>query len=213
LDRLLASLTSTAGEPPLEALQAVELEGNALIEQLPDGVLRRSAEQRMEQALQGRAGTPAELQLIAAPEVIDSRSSTARQRAERRILRLFIHAAEGRTLLQCLSLQNPACRVAMEWLSSLAMVAVDGAIAGMALQLAGQLQGAVRVAITQAVDPGPDVIAVLQQEPQAELQALLEVLEPVCAEKAEAPTSSKADFVASKAFCASDVIANVGISS
>jgi hypothetical protein len=67
----------------------------------------------------------------------------------------------------------------MEWLSSLAVVAVDGCIAGMALQLAGQLQGAVGAAIAQAADPGPEVIGVLQREPQVELQALLDLLEPM----------------------------------
>ncbi|MFM2172850.1 MAG: hypothetical protein RLZZ54_777 [Cyanobacteriota bacterium] len=69
----------------------------------------------------------------------------------------------------------------MKWLASLAVVAVDGAFALMALQLAGQLQGAVGAALAQAADPGPDVIVVLQREPQAELQALLEVLEPISA--------------------------------
>jgi hypothetical protein len=66
----------------------------------------------------------------------------------------------------------------LEWLSSLALVAVDGSIASMALQLVGELPGAVGAAIAQAVDPGPDVVALLQRDPQAELQALLEVLEP-----------------------------------
>jgi hypothetical protein len=67
----------------------------------------------------------------------------------------------------------------MEWLGSLAVVAVDGAIASMASQLAGQLQGAVGAALAQAAEPGPDVIGVLQREPQEELQALLDLLEPM----------------------------------
>ncbi len=74
---------------------------------------------------------------------------------------------------------GPRLRAAMEWLGSLAVVAVDGAIASMASQLAGQLQGAVGAALAQAADPGADVIGVLQREPQAELQALLDVIEPV----------------------------------
>jgi hypothetical protein len=69
--------------------------------------------------------------------------------------------------------------VALEWLISLALVAVDGEIAGMARQLAAQLPGAVGSALTQAAAPGPDVIAVLEREPQAELQALFDLLEPV----------------------------------
>ena len=67
----------------------------------------------------------------------------------------------------------------MEWLSSLALVAVDGSIASMALQLVGELPGPVGGAIAQAVDPRPDVVALLQRDPQAELQALLDVIEPV----------------------------------
>jgi len=40
------------------------------------------------------------------------------------------------------------------------------------LQLAGELPGPVGGAIAQAVDPGPDVVALLQRDPQAELQEL-----------------------------------------
>jgi hypothetical protein len=90
-----------------------------------------------------------------------------------------MHAAECRELLQCLVIRDPACRMAMEWLNSLVVVAVDGEIAPLALQLAGQLQGAVGSALANAADPGPEVVGVLQREPQAELQAVLEVLEPI----------------------------------
>jgi hypothetical protein len=117
--------------------------------------------------------------LITAADVFEPSDANAQQRAERRALRLFIHTPECRELIGCLSLQDLACRVAMEWLNSLALVAVDGSIASMALQLVGELPGAVGAAIAQAVDPGPDVVALLQRDPQAELQALLEVLEPV----------------------------------
>jgi DNA primase len=181
LDRLLAPLAADSASPSLETLQAVEQAGQALIEQLPDGVLRRSAEQRLEQALQGNVSEPAasKPQPQTFPALHEPCTATGRQRAEHRALRLFIHAPECRELLQCLTLQDPACRVAMEWLSSLAVVAVDGSIASMALQLVGELPGAVGAATAQAVDPGPDVVALLQRDPQAELQALLEVLEPV----------------------------------
>ena len=90
-----------------------------------------------------------------------------------------MHAAECRELLECLAFRDPVCRVAMEWLNSLVVVAVDGEIAPLALQLAGQLQGAVGSALANAADPGPEVVGVLQREPQAELQAVLEVLEPI----------------------------------
>jgi DNA primase len=181
LDRLLAPLATSQGEPALETLQAIEQAGQALMEQLPDGVLRRSAEQRLNTALQGQsdltAATQAKVQSIAA--LIEPCAATARQRAEHRALRLFIHAPECRELLQCLALQDPACRLALEWLSSLALVAVDGSIASMALKLAGELPRAVGAAIAQAAEPGLDVIGVLQREPQVELQALLDALEPV----------------------------------
>jgi len=178
LDRLLAPLTASTGEASLETLQAVERDGQALVEQLPDGVLRRSAEQRLDLALRGsdEQDTGVLPTGFAAVEPCDA---SARRRAERRVLRLFVHAPECRELLQCLTLQVPACRAAMEWLSSLAVVAVDGSLSGLALELAGQLQGAVGAELSQAAAPGLDVIAVLQREPQVELQALLDVLEPV----------------------------------
>ena len=181
LDRLLAPLAADSASPSLETLQAVEQAGQALIEQLPDGVLRRSAEQRLEQALQGNVSEPgaSKPHPQTFPALHETCAATARQRAEHRALRLFIHAPECRELLQCLALQDPACRLALEWLSSLALVAVEGSITGMAFQLVGELPGTVGTAIAQAVDPGPDVVALLQRDPQAELQVLLEVLEPI----------------------------------
>jgi DNA primase len=181
LDRLLAPLRASNGEASLETLQAVERDGQALVEQLPDGVLRCSAEQRLEQALQGQSDQPItnKVNTQRPAALLELCAAMGRQRAEHRALRLFMHAAECRELLQCLAYRDPACRVAIEWLKGLAVVAVDGALAPMALQLAGQLQGAVGAALAQAADPGPDVIGVLQRQPQAELQVLLEVLEPV----------------------------------
>ena len=96
-----------------------------------------------------------------------------------RVLRLYVHAPECRELLQCLSLTDPACGAALDSLNNLAVLAVYRAIDGIALQLAGQLPGAVGAVIAQAAAPGPEVIAVLKREPQAELQALLDALEPV----------------------------------
>ena len=78
-----------------------------------------------------------------------------------------------------MTLQDPVCRIAMEWLIHLAVVAVDRTIAGIALQLADQSKGAVASEVAQAANPGPDVIAVLQREPQAGRQALLKMLEPI----------------------------------
>ena len=192
LDRLLAPLAADSASLSLRTLQAVEQAGQALVEQLPDGVLRRSAEQRLAQALAGN-GLASSDELIAIPEALEVGAGNARQRFERRALRLFVHAPECRELLQCLNLQAPTCRVAMEWLGSLEMVAVDGSIAGLALELAGQLHGAVGAELSQAAAPGLDVIAVLQREPQAELQAVLDVLEPSHDGVVLAPATSTAD--------------------
>jgi hypothetical protein len=181
LERLLAPLTALnpGGEIPLEVLQQVEREGQALIKPLSDGVLRRTAEQRLEQALQARSPEQPNPKPRAVSVLLEPAACSPRQRAERRVLRLYVHAPECRELLQCLSLADPACRVAFDWLNNLAVLAVDGAIAGMALQLSAQLPGAVGVVLAQAAAPGPEVIAVLRREPQAELQALLDALEPV----------------------------------
>ncbi|MBV2351719.1 toprim domain-containing protein [Synechococcus sp. HK05] len=181
LDRLLAPLAAGSASPSLETLQAVEQAGQALIEQLPDGVLRHSAEQRLNTALQGQCDAPASTQAKAPGNaaLIEPSASTARQRAEHRALRLFLYAAECRELLQCIAFKNPVCRTAMEWLSNLALVTVDGEITAMGLQLADQLPGAIGAAIAQAAATSPDVIAVLQRDPQTELQALLDALEPI----------------------------------
>ncbi|MCX5938763.1 MAG: hypothetical protein NTW02_11345, partial [Cyanobium sp. LacPavin_0920_WC12_MAG_62_9] len=48
----------------------------------------------------------------AVPILLEPTTCNPRQRAERRVLRLYVHAPECRELLQCLSLQDPACRVA-----------------------------------------------------------------------------------------------------
>ena len=150
-----------------------------MIEQLSDGVLRRTAEQRLEQALQNQGPEQPTTRPAVVPVLLEPSACSPRQRAERRVLRLYVHAPECRELLQCLSLQDPACRVALDWLNNLAVLAVDGAIDGMALQLSAQLPGAVGAVLAQAAAPGPEVIAVLKREPQAELKALLDALEPV----------------------------------
>jgi DNA primase len=181
MDRLLAPLAAGSASPSLEILQAVEQAGQALIEKLPDGVLRRSAEQRLNMALQEQGDKPSSTQAKAPNNaaLIEPSASTARQRAEHRALRLFLYAAECRELLQCIAFKDPVCRAAMEWLSNLALVTVDGEITAMGLQLADQLPGAIGAAIAQAAATSPDVIAVLRRDPQSELQALLDALEPI----------------------------------
>ena len=149
-----------------------------VVEQLPDGVLRRSAEQRLEQALRGSDEQDTGV-IPTGFAAVEPCEASARRRAERRALRLFVHAPECRTLQHCLTFQDPACRAAMEWLSRLAVVTLDDSIAVMACELAVQLHGAVGAELSKAAAPGLDVIAVLKREPQEELQALLDLLEPI----------------------------------
>ncbi len=212
LARVLAPLSSSApaaepaagadepgqgsGAASLECLQAVERAGQALVDQLPEGVLRRSAQQRLEQALRHHSGVAqkpleasgptamaggiqAGVGCVALPEVWSGGLLSGRQRLERRVLRLFIHAPDCRELLGCLALEDPAAAVAMEWLRNLAAVAASADLAAMVLPLASQLPGSVAAWLRQAAAPGPEVIAVLQRDPQAELQALIDALEPV----------------------------------
>ena len=179
LERLLAPLIATGDGPGLAVLQAVEREGQALANALPEGVLRQRAEQRLAHALDATPGAGSNTTPLAALPAAGLEVSTARQRAERRVLRLFIHAPQCRELLSCLTLQDPSCRVALEWLSSLAVVAVDGALAPMAGRLAAEVPGAIGAVLAQAAAPGPEVLAVLQRDPQGELQALLDLLEPM----------------------------------
>jgi DNA primase len=179
LDRLLAPLASDGASPTLETLQAVEQAGLALVEKLPDGVLRRSAEQQLEQALNGPDNQKKQSALSTPHPAQDNALLTSRQRLERRALRLFIHTTpEVREVVQCFSLQDPLCRLALDWLINLAVVAVDDTIARMALQLAVQLPAPVAELLAQAAAPGEEAITALQHNPKEELQALLAGLEP-----------------------------------
>jgi hypothetical protein len=161
----------------------VEQAGLALVEKLPDGVLRRSAEQRLEQTLNGADNQKKQPALSTPHPAQDNALLTPRQRLERRALRLFIYATpEVREVVQCFSLQDPLCRLALDWLINLAVVAVDASIARMALQLASQLPVPVAELLAQAAAPGEEAITALQRNPKEELQALLEVLEPATEE-------------------------------
>jgi DNA primase len=183
LDRLLAPLYESTGEASLETLQAVERHGMALVEQLPDGVLRRSAEHRLDLAL--RLSDEQDTGVLPPGfTAVEPCDASARRRAERRALRLFVHAPDCRELLQCLTFQDPSCRSAMEWLGSLAVVAMERPMAAIVLELSSRVPGTVGAELAQAAAPSPDVITVLQQEPQSELEAVLDLLEPVASSTA-----------------------------
>jgi DNA primase len=179
LDRLLAPVAQAVGRSDLQALQVIEREGQALLQQLPEGVLRQRAEQRLAQAFDSTAGAGSSNPPLVAPLAPGMDASTARQRAERRVLRLFIHSPQCRELLRCLALQDPACRIALEWLNNLAAIAVDGAIVAMAQRLSFQLPATLGAVISQAATPGTEVAALLQKDPHGELHVLLDLLEPM----------------------------------
>ena len=184
---------------PLELLQQIEREGRALLQTLPDGVLRRTAERGLEQALTSRQNgldqpglavsqplpsaplTPAALPPVALPlgALPLPPATTARQRAERRVLRLFIHAPECRDPLLALPIADPACRAGLDWASNLAVAVADDQLPAALVQVAAQLPGLAGALLRQAAAPGDEVLQLLRRNPQAELQALLDGLEPV----------------------------------
>ena len=178
LDRLLEPLASAEQPVALALLQRVERDGLTLLAQLPDGVLRQAAEQRIKQALSNATGSCIAQAPAARVAALAPVGQTARQRAEQRALRLYVHGPECRPLLAALVLQEPSCRVALEWLCNLTPLAADGALAALALELAAQLPDAIGVRLMQAAAPGAEVVAVLQRDAQAELAAVLDLLEP-----------------------------------
>ncbi|MCP9815188.1 toprim domain-containing protein [Synechococcus sp. GreenBA-s] len=210
LARLLEPLNApefACGGAPLELLQRIEREGQALLQSLPDGVLRRTAERRLEQGLALRlsgleslalAGSmppaalgpvtqgPVALSSVASPLVALpsvalplAPATTARQRAERRVVRLFIHAPDCRDPLLALPITDPACRAALDWACNLAVAVADDRLPAALLQVAGQLGGSIAALLRQAAAPGEEVLQLLWRDPQAELQALMDWLEPL----------------------------------
>jgi hypothetical protein len=121
----------------------VEQAGQVLIEQLPDGVLRRSAEQRLTAAL---AGTDSSQESIAAaipPSALAEQAlPTAHQRLERRVVQLAIHAPQCLFMLTSLPLRNGACRSAFDWVQNTAMTVPPEQLPAALLRLVPQIGGA-----------------------------------------------------------------------
>ena len=192
LDRLLSPLEAVQGSPdatpPLAVLQAIERQGNALVKKLSAGVLRRCAEVRLQQVLRTEDGSAPPVVDAAPLACVGPQAQTARQRAERRVLRLFIHASPCRELLAALQLQDQLCQAALDWLINLAVLAADDQLAAVAMQLAVQLPGALAAVLSQSATPGLEVERLLRSHPQRELEALLDVLEPGCPQRTNAET-------------------------
>ena len=181
LARLTAPLAVGTASPPLAVQAAVEQAGQALLAQLPEGVLRRSAELQLQQALGLGADSAAphgEAVARLRPSWPAPVARSPRQRAERRVVRLFVHAPQCRELLMALELQDPACRAALDWACNLAVAAAEAQLPAVAAQIAASHHGEAAAVLAQAALPGEEVVALLQREPLAELQALLEQLEP-----------------------------------
>jgi len=198
LDRLLADLHNHPDD--LSILQRCEHQGAELLALLPDGALRRKAEQRLQQALGGLP--PAVGNTAQSGETKKQASSdTNVQQVERRALRLFLCNPGLREVLSVLELADPLHREAMGWLwclqQRLAGRDASGAVAcsdrsssgGQAIQGDG-LRAAVIAALplmdpplAQLLSPlltcGEPVRVKLASQPEPKLMCILDVLEPV----------------------------------
>ena len=198
LDRLLADLHNNPDD--LSLLLRCEHQGGELLALLPEGALRRKAEQRLQQAL-GGLPTAAHNTAQSGEEKDQASSDTNVQQAERRALRLFLCNPGLREVLSVLELADPLHREAMGWLwglqQRLAGSASNGAASisdsscsgGQAIQADG-LRAAV-IAARPSMDPplaqllspllycGEPVRVKLAAHPEPELMCILDVLEPV----------------------------------
>ena len=198
LDRLLADLHNNPDD--LSLLLRCEHQGGELLALLPEGALRRKAEQRLQQAL-GGLPTAAHNTAQSGEEKDQASSDTNVQQAERRALRLFLCNPGLREVLSVLELADPLHREAMGWLwclqQRLAGSASNGAASisdsscsgGLAIQADG-LRAAV-IAAMPSMDPplaqllspllycGEPVRVKLAAHPEPELMCILDVLEPV----------------------------------
>ena len=178
LDRLLAHLAADTASPSLQILQAMEQASQALVEQLPDGVLRRSAEQRLTVALQGINSHQESIAAAIPPTaLVDQTLPTARQRLERRVVQLAIHTPKCLFMLTSLPLRDGACRAAFDWVQNMAMTVPPDQLPAALLRLVPQIGGATGAVIAQAVAPGAAIIRVLHSQPEAEFEALADALD------------------------------------
>ena len=159
----------------------MEQAGQALIEQLPDGVLRRSAEQRLNAALQEQQGeepVSAQAKAPSTAALIEPCASTARQRLERRVVQLAIHAPQCLFMLTSLPLRDGACRAAFDWVQNTATTVPPEQLPAALLRLVPQIGGATGALLAQAIAPGADVIQLLHSQPEAEFESLADALDP-----------------------------------
>jgi len=189
LDRLLADLEADPND--LSALQRCERKGSDLLAQLPEGVLRQKAEQRLQEALgvvpQGKP--PSKGQSVPLLEG-GSNGSTVQQEAvllaERRALRLFLCCPSLREVLSVLVLSDPLHREAMGWLWCLSRRLGENASGGegdglrpSVLAALPQMDAPLAHLLRPLVGCGEPVRRRLEAHPEGELMCILDVLEPV----------------------------------
>jgi DNA primase len=184
LEQLLAPARSAPED--LAVLQRCERQAADLLALLPTGPLRRRAEERLQKQLGAVPRAPAPTSPAREAELA-SPGEEAVVRAERRALRLFLASPASRPALVGLALQTPLHRRALECLQLLHQRLPEGE----ETQETGDLLPAAALALAPRLDPelgglleelsqcGNRVRQLLAVDPQPELMAVLDVLEPV----------------------------------
>jgi DNA primase len=196
LTRLLRPLQSNEAPPALAQLEQLQREGQALVAELPGGVLKQRAQQRLHSALaaatladrhkgESHGGDP-HGDPIAAVRLPPAR--TPQERLERRALRLYLHAPHCRELLAALELQDPICKAALDWAVQLNAAVPPERLADALVAITPELAPDTAALLLHCAKPGEGVIQVLQQEALVELEAVLNGLEPL----PEAPPATPA---------------------
>jgi hypothetical protein len=189
LDRLLEDLEADPND--LSTLQRCERQGSELLAQLPEGVLRQKAEQRLLEALgvvpQGKGPGKGAVVLP-----VEGRANglqghqEAVPLAERRALRLFLCCPSLREVLSVLVLSDPLHREAMGWLWCLsrrlgenASGAEGDGLRAAVLAALPQMDAPLAGLLRPLVGCGEAVRRRLEAHPEGELMCILDVLEPV----------------------------------
>jgi DNA primase len=191
LDRLLECLRADPGN--LSLLQKAGKEGAAFLAQLPAGVLRHRAEQRLRNALEGFAPPAAPVEAEPqgdSPEAGAPSQEQAILQAERRALRLYLHNPELREVLAVLVLSHPLHREAMgcllhleqRWRLELEASQSGDPVDGLLEALLGALpllDPPVAALLAPMARCGDILRRRLREQAPDELMAILDVLEPV----------------------------------
>jgi DNA primase len=184
----LEQLVEPARQVPedLGVLQRCERQAANLLALLPTGPLRRRAEERLQQQLGAVPRAPAPVSPARDPELA-SPVDAAIMRAERRALRLFLASPASRPALVGLTLNTPLHRRALECLHMLqarlpaedAEESGDDLLPAAVQALAPRLEPELGGLLEELSQCGNRVRQLLAADPQPELMAVLDVLEPV----------------------------------